>query len=303
MELKIISPKEDGFVKSIEFNHEELKAGLEGSLKKYEGLVYTEDTIQDAKKDRATLNRFKKALNDKCMGIKRLCLAPYNDFEAKIKELIGLVDEPMLAIDGQVKGYEERKRSEKQEAIQEFWNAAESNVKTLVTLERIFDPRWLNVTFSMVNIEEKITVFFNKVESELTVIEELKTEFEDQVVRVYLQSFSIATALSENTKLVDQKKQREEYAKAQQAKAEAAAAVAAKAQEQRTATQPVKQPTQQPVEQPAPAPIKPEVEREDDPVKQIDFRVWATTDQLTQLRNFLTTTGIQYGRVEDEQAA
>ena len=211
-----------------------------------------------------------------------------------------MVDKPMLAIDGQVKGYEERKRSEKQGAIESYWNSVETNVRTLVDIKRVFNPRWLNVTFSMINVEKEITDVFSKVESELTVIEELKTEFEDQVVRVYLQEFSIATALAENTKLVDQKKKREEYAKAQQAKAEAAAA---KAQEQRAATRPVEEAPQQPVEQPVPAQIKAEVEPKDDPIKQIDFRVWVTTDQSAKLRNFLITTGIRYGHVEDKQAA
>ena len=49
MELKIISPQEGGFVKEIQWNNEELKAEIAEKMRDYTGLVFTEDTIKDAK--------------------------------------------------------------------------------------------------------------------------------------------------------------------------------------------------------------------------------------------------------------
>ena len=61
MELKIISPQEGGFVKEIQWNNEELKAEISEKMQDYKNLVFTEETIKEAKKDRANLNKLKNA--------------------------------------------------------------------------------------------------------------------------------------------------------------------------------------------------------------------------------------------------
>lgn len=299
MELKIISPAEDGFVKSIDFNFDELKGELTNRLEKYQGLAYTDDTIQDAKKDRATLNKFKKALNDKKLEIKRRVLEPYDEFEEKIKELIALVDKPVLAIDSQVKGYEERKRTEKQQTIQAVWDAQESPIKSMVTLANVFDQRWLNVTYSMAQIEQEITDFLKKVEEELNLIYDLHTEHEDQVIRVYLKGFNVAAALAEDKALKDAAAKQEAYRK-QREEAKAAAEAEEKARRE-AAAQAAPEPPAQPEQPRRPAPAaSPQAHPE--PVC-IDFRVWATSKQLSGLRDYMNANGIKYGRVEDRQAA
>ena len=83
---------------TIDFNFEALKLGLSQSLAKYDGLVVTEDDIKGAKDDRAKLNKLREALEAKRKEVKRECMAPYNDFEAKVKELVALVDKPNPAL-------------------------------------------------------------------------------------------------------------------------------------------------------------------------------------------------------------
>lgn len=296
MELKIISPSEDGFAQSIEFNHAELKEALESSLKKYKGLVYTDENIQDAKKDRATLNKFKAAMDAKRKEIKAKCLEPYSAFETKIKELLALVDKPMLAIDAQVKTYEGKKRTEKRQAIQAAWDAQESDAKSMVKLEDVFNQRWLNASYALAKIEEEISAFLKKVEEELNLIHDLKTEYEDQVIRTYLSGFNVAQALAEDKALKEAAARQEEYRQQREAARLAA-------EEERKA-----QATQQAKPEPA-APAAPAVEvdhRRDTPaepaIQQIDFRVWATPAQLSALKQFLNENGIKYGRITDQAA-
>lgn len=94
--------------KTIDFNFEELKGQLAESLALYTGLVVTEDGIKGAKEDRAKLNKLREALENKRKEVKRECMTPYTDFEAKVKELVGLIDQPIAAIDAQLKEYEEK---------------------------------------------------------------------------------------------------------------------------------------------------------------------------------------------------
>ena len=61
MELKV---NEYQLPEQILFNYEELKAELTEKVQHYETLVYTDDQIKEAKADRATLNKLKKALSD-----------------------------------------------------------------------------------------------------------------------------------------------------------------------------------------------------------------------------------------------
>ena len=76
--------------KTIDFNFEDLKTELGRSLSYYNGLVVTEDDIKSAKDDRAKLNKLREALENKRKEVKKECMAPYTDFENKVKELVGL---------------------------------------------------------------------------------------------------------------------------------------------------------------------------------------------------------------------
>lgn len=304
MEMKIFSPDEDGFVKEIEFNHAELKAELEQRLEKYQNLVYTDDTIAEAKQDRAKLNKFKQALDAKRKEIKAQCLAPYEAFEAKVKELLALVDKPALAIDAQVKTYEEKKRAEKRAQIVEFWDAQESDVKDLVALDAVFDQRWLNVTYTIGKIETEITEFLTKVEDELALLHEIDTEFEEQVIRVYLQEFSVAKAMAENKALLEQKARREEYQRKQEEAAAQAKARALAEEEERRRAEVAAKPDPEPEEPVRTVPLnRPAPVQEPPATRMVDFRVWATPDQLAGLKQYLNDNDIQYGPVPNEKAA
>ena len=76
-----------------------LKAELQAYLSEYAGLVYTDETIKDAKKDRTTLNKAKKVVEDARKAYKARCLEPYEAMEPQIKELTGLIEDRRQQID------------------------------------------------------------------------------------------------------------------------------------------------------------------------------------------------------------
>ena len=128
--------------KTIDFNFEELKGQLAESLALYTGLVVTEDGIKGAKEDRAKLNKLREALENKRKEVKRECMAPYTDFEAKVKELVGLIDQPIAAIDAQLKEYEEKRRADKRAAILEIYEETVGELRALgLELTQLGTPR------------------------------------------------------------------------------------------------------------------------------------------------------------------
>ncbi len=289
MELVIYTPQEDQFVKEITFNHEEIKAELAQQLKKYQGLVYGEDSIREAKADRATLNKFKTAIEDKRKEIKNACLEPYNAFEAKIKEIVAMIDKPIAEIDSQVKNFEQIKKDEKLQAIKQFYTDKAADLEKLVPFDRIFNQKWLNVTYKEADIQKEITDLFIKVESDLQVITELQTEYEPQLKDFYLKNYDLTATLQEKKRLEEQAAKLAEYKRQQEEKKRQALKQVEPAQEPKTVANP------EPAKEIAPTP-------QPQPQKQakmfsVDFRVIATAEQLNALKQFLVTNGIKYGKV------
>src|SRR5665648_1147785 len=75
MELIIYNPQ---IPELIKFNNAELIAELTEKLGHYNNLTYTDTEIKTAKTDRATLRKFKEAIEERRKEIKVDCMKPYN---------------------------------------------------------------------------------------------------------------------------------------------------------------------------------------------------------------------------------
>lgn len=113
MELKIISPGENGFLKEIQWNQEEVKAWVAARVQDYKNIAYTEDQVKDMKKDRADLNKLRTAFESERKRLKKVCMEPYNLFEQQAKEVVALIDEPIQLIDSQLYELEEIRKQQK----------------------------------------------------------------------------------------------------------------------------------------------------------------------------------------------
>lgn len=287
MELKILSPQEGGFIKEIKWNNEELKKEIAEKMEEYKTLVYTEDTIKEAKADRATLNKLVKAIDDERKRIKKLCMAPFEQFEAQVKELIAIIDEPIKLIDSQIKEVEEQRRIQKRKEIEELFKTI--GFQCFVTLDSIFDEKWLNASVTLTKIEESMKSTMYRIGNEVTTISRLP-EFSFEAMETYKKTLDMAQAIQEGQRLAEIQKRKIAYEEDQRRKAEeeAAAIREAQANEQR---QPVV--TEPHVQQDA-------LRREDQPADTlytVDFRVQATKEKLESLKNFFKVNNITYGPV------
>lgn len=286
MELRIISPQEGGFIKEIQWNNEELKKEISAKMEDYKGLVFTEDTIKEAKKDRADLNRLKTAFEDERKRIKKLCMEPYNRFESQVKEVTSLIDAPVRLIDAQIKEVEEKKRQEKQQEIERIFR--ETGFQDFVRLEQIFDPKWLNASVSIKKVEEQMRSLLYRIGDDVYTIHQLP-EFSFEAMEVYKKTLDVGQAVQEGKRLSDIQKSKAEYEEQQRQKAEREKML----QEERETRE---QEQQNAANVSEAAPEKPAAEI---PKKTftIDFRVIATEEQLMQIKTFFKENGIQYGPV------
>jgi hypothetical protein len=212
MELVIFNPQ---IPEMIKFNNEELINELTEKLGHYNSLTYTDAEIKTAKADRATLNKFKLAIDNRRKEIKTQCMAPYNDFESKVKQIITLIDQPILAIDTQVKTYEQKVKTEKRAEIITFFNESVGYLAEFLPIEKVWIEKWLNTSESTKNIKEDIMLVIDRVKNDLEIIAGLQSEFELQIREVYLQKLNLSSALQWKVHLEGQKSMQEAYNKAQ----------------------------------------------------------------------------------------
>ena len=207
MQLEV---KEYQLPAEIQFNFDEIKAEISEKLQKFENLVYTDEQIKEAKADRSSLNKLKKALQDEKIRRKKEYLKPFEDFENKINEIIKLIDAPVGLIDKQVKEFEEKKKADKRTEIGAYWETTEQ--PEWLVLSKIFDERWLNATYTMKQIQADINGWINLINSELETLEQLDS-FSFEAIDVYKRSLDMNQAIAEGKRLADIQKRKEEEAR------------------------------------------------------------------------------------------
>lgn len=201
MELKIYNPQEDGFLQSIDWNFEDLKAEITQKSNEYMNLVYSDDQIKEAKKDRAALNKLISALEAKRKEIKKQVMIPYEDFEKKEKELVGIIRQAVDNIDSQIKGYEEGLRQEKLKKVKEIYKESIGDLDRTVPLERIFKDSWLNASTTLKSIKEEIAAIYAKVDADLKVINKESSTYSYEMKEEYLKTFDLSAAMAKKQEL------------------------------------------------------------------------------------------------------
>lgn len=273
----------------ITFNYEELKQELLLKAETYASLVYTEDQIQAAKKDRADLNRLKKALNDERMKREREYMQPFSEFKAQINEIISIIDKPCIVIDKQVKAFEEQKKAEKLKAIEEYWHSvlAADKVPEAVSFKLIIDSRWLNASVSMKSIQDIIDGKLEQIAKDLAVIDSLPS-YSFEARECYIDTLDLAKAVSEAHRLQEQAEKKAAWEAEQQKRKEEAEKVAAASPattfENEPATEVVKTFTS--------------VEKQEPCRQWIGFQAFLSVDEAKALGAWFRSNGIKFRKDE-----
>lgn len=286
MELKIYSPQDAGFVQKIDWNFEELKSEIIAVSQEYETSVYTDETMKNAKSDRAKLRKFVDAMKSERTAIRKKLLEPDVLFGEQIAELTGIVERAIDNIDTQVKDYEQRQRDAKTAKIREFYEENIYDLAEYLPFERLFRPEWANASTTMKSVKESMLDTIQKVAEGIAILNEVESPYAGDMKKVFLRTYDIGAAMAERNRLEAEAENRRLYIEEQERrKAEREAARKAEAERVMEAGR------NQPKEPEYVAPVEDAVE---EPVHILDFRVHATIKQLEQLKNFLKVTGIRF---------
>ena len=283
LEIKVIAPTDDAFIEHIVWNADEIAKEVAEKVGYYKNLVYTDDQVTEAKKDRAKLNKFIKALKDKDREIKDRCLAPYEEFHNQMQKIITLVEEPAALIDKQVKEYEEELKRQKLAAINDLFE--KKGFQPWVTLERIMNPKWLNKTYTIKQIDADLTTIQHKIGEDILLINGQK-EGTQAALSEYKRSMDVSASIAAAQRYMEAKRAEEELTQAMNAEPVQADA----------------EPMRDSVPVPKPAPL-PEVYQDGTPVrKEIMFKVLVTKEEMQRLSRFLLDNHYTFRQINKADA-
>lgn len=264
---------------TIDFNFEDLKDALTAELELYKNLVFTEDTKADAKKTVAELRKLKKQISDKRIEVKKLYMQPYTDFEAKVKELDKLINEPIAYISEQIDVFEQKRIEEKRELINKIYLELVSereDIAGYAELNRVYDSKWENASTSKKTIQEAITSYLDSVDNDIAAIESMESEYEAKALMRYKETGVLSDAL---LTIRQWEKQKEEILKAEEEKH-----AEIEADEILDAPEPIEEFT--------------EPTEKNDIMKTARYEVKVDPFQQTQLECYMQECGIQYRRLD-----
>lgn len=177
-------------------NFEEIKESLKAEMAVYETKQFAEEDKQKAKGDLADLRKLKKAVNDRKVEVKKDYMKPYEAFESKVKELIGVIDKPIALIDGQVKEFEAKRVMQKKEEINKLYDElVEEELWDYIPLEKIYGEKWTNATTSMKSIREEMNLKVMQTRQDITTIKAMKSEKVEQALNLYMENNNLALAI------------------------------------------------------------------------------------------------------------
>ena len=127
-------------------NSELLTSYVDKQIAKYQDLLITDESLTEAKKSRADLNKLNKALAAQRTSIKKEILKPFAEVEALLRDLENKTKQASSSIDQGVKDLEDRQRTERETILQNYLQDVIQGYPHLVLTDFAIPEDWTNKT-------------------------------------------------------------------------------------------------------------------------------------------------------------
>lgn len=210
---------------SVEHNLPKLLEAIKKRLESYRNIVYGENAISVAKRDRADLNALAKAVNEARLKAEKEFMKPFYEIKDICKEIDTEIKSAAAMADNFIKTAEEKMREDKRRECELIFANEEFN---LVDFEQIFNEKWLNKSVSLIEVKKEINERISKIQNDIEVIEALPGCAENNLKAFYLGSLDISQTLAHGKSLTERKERLAMEEAEREAKLEAEAEINAK---------------------------------------------------------------------------
>lgn len=232
----------------------------------YSTIIFTDETLDEAKKEKAKVNKFKEKVADFRKKIVAEYNKPIEEFEKTAKETEILLKETYTYINLQVQKYEEEQKEEiKKMCVEYFEEKKKAENIDFVTFENMK----INITLGMLTKSgaltkkaiDEINDFISKIKDDLKLISTQQNEIE--ILAEYKQTLNVSLAI---TTVAERMKRLEEERKAKE-----------KAEEVQQQEEKVVEKVQEVLKAP----------KEEEKTYSMTFKVWGTLEQLKGIKSYL----------------
>lgn len=279
----------------IEANFAECKAALAEMIAPYKSMIVTEDGIAGAKNDRARIRKIANRVDDVRKTVKKAYSEPLARFEANCKELVAICEEGSNNLDRQIKIFEDNEKQAKIAEIRAEYDAfADAEAREYCPWESIFSDKWGNKGFKIEDAKEEVLAKLNNTVVNLTSIRQMGGTDTAYLLDVYKSTHDINVVIRKQLELQAAKEREEQRRLAEEQRRQALEEEKREAERRRIAEQekqaaPIIEETS--FAEPEPADVEAE------PMLAVDFRVYATREQLAGLKAYLKQNNIKFGKV------
>lgn len=260
-------------------NAKEYSAALKNEIANYTIERYI-DNPDAAKTDKAYLNKLLDEVAEKRKLATTTWNKPLDEFISVMKELETEIKTASNSLKTIVDKADQQVKDEKKAKIVEFWNTLNF---TIVPLERVFNPRWLNKTEKLTSIFEECKAIVEKITTEMNTLKSMQDEDSETLQAFYLETLDLNATLSKGNQL----KENRARIKAEEEKKAALAAETKK---------PVVSDNSEPDLSPK-GPIIPMSETPKEPIATFRLEVTAPASKLVALRKYIDDNGIAYKKI------
>lgn len=286
--LEIIKPEFNGEIQAhiksvgeIESNMKEVKTYVENLNNYYKNVNFTEETMKQAKDEKAKVNKFKKQVSDYRKNIIAEYNKPIKAFDDTARETEKLLTNTYDTINQQVANYENQQKQEKEQEIRDYFE----EYKQSLNIDFItFENANINVTLSasQTSFKKLAKDFIDRVNTDVATIM-LQEHKEEMLVEYKQNGFilnrAIETVLNRFKAIEEEKKKQEEKI------------VAIESNENHEITKESYEQLEQVMNKPLEMPT---IEEKQEDILTLRFTVRGTRTQLKALKEFLENGGYDY---------
>ena len=260
-------------------NAKEYSAALKNEIANYTIERYI-DNPDAAKNDKAYLNKLLDEVAEKRKLATATWNKPLDEFISVMKELETEIKTASNNLKTIVDKADQQVKDEKKAKIIEFWNTLNF---TIVPLDRVFNPRWLNKTEKLTSIMEECKAITEKITIEMNTLKSMKDEDSEIMQSFYLDTLDLNATLAKGNQLKENRAR---------IKAEEERNAAEKKISDMGATVITKEPDLSPK-----GPIIPISEQPKEPIATFRLEVTGPASKLYALRKFIDLNGITYKKI------
>lgn len=187
---------------TVSHNLNALLEAIKKHTEEYKHLVYGDNSVATAKRDRANLNSLAKTVNEARLNAEKDFMKPFYEVKDICKEIDAEIKSASVVADTFIKNAEKVMRDERKRECELIFANEEFN---LIDFEQIFNEKWLNKSVSLAEVKKNIKDLIEDIKKDIEIVENFPNSVENNLKAYYLNTLDANKTLAYSISLTERK--------------------------------------------------------------------------------------------------